>query len=369
VLSLSELVAGDIHGSISQSLVTYGQLHVTALTGLSQVLSDVQYSVEEHGMDIAAESSAPISSFSNAGQIASTKLRRTLETISSAFVDILSDVCGNSFDTGGGAIMNEYIQAAAVDEFKVSLNVSSTMDLVHGFFQLSIHSPESQVVVISLGNTLDDAIWGRCPPFARPLVQAEQLITRIISRESVSTRKLTDISTTCTAMYMTGFVWVDNQAPCLLFEAWSLDSALKFSFGAIGVFLFGISVEGVVTLKRMVRSSRFSNDQRANAILYLCVYSSQVVFGYFAMLIAMTYSVPLFLSLVLGLSAGHCFFNWRKIIDGKQKECCSNQGKAVEIDASRTTEVLIENCGTTRACCAYSDSESENSDPITILNE
>jgi len=142
VLSLSELVAGDIHGSISQSLVTYGQLHVTALTGLSQVLSDVQYSVEEHGMDIAAESSAPISSFSNAGQIASTKLRRTLETISSAFVDILSDVCGNSFDTGGGAIMNEYIQAAAVDEFKVSLNVSSTMDLVHGFFQLSIHSPE-----------------------------------------------------------------------------------------------------------------------------------------------------------------------------------------------------------------------------------
>jgi len=113
-------------------------------------------------------------------------------------------------------------------------------------------------------------------------------------------------------MFMEGFdVSYDHvKTPCviLFFKAWTLDTALKFSFGCIGVFLLGLSMEGLLVLRRRWMKYLLTLSDRAHwkykivTWLFVCL---AVGVGYLSMLVAMIYSVELFLFVIAGLATGH----------------------------------------------------------------
>ena len=53
------------------------------------------------------------------------------------------------------------------------------------------------------------------------------------------------------------------------------------------------------------------------------LFGLNLVLGYLAMLVAMTYSVELFLCVVLGLMAGHAFFNVKQPVGETIDPCCA----------------------------------------------
>ncbi|XP_023345714.1 uncharacterized protein LOC111714758 isoform X4 [Eurytemora carolleeae] len=133
-----------------------------------------------------------------------------------------------------------------------------------------------------------------------------------------------------TDMFMNGFqvTGSENQLCVILFfEAWVLDSQLKFFFGCIGVILLGIGVEGLLCVRRLLQSRKIlrfiSSPVRRGSIIVL--FGLNIAFGYMAMLVAMTYSVELFLCMVLGLVLGHAIFNTAAPVGESVDPCCASQ--------------------------------------------
>jgi len=158
-----------------------------------------------------------------------------------------------------------------------------------------------------------------------------------------------------TAMYMLGFSsGADPLDNCvvLLFRGAILDTPTKMAFASIGVFLFGMFVEMIVWQKRKHKS-----NEKIHPGLYMTLHIAQVTFGYFAMLIAMTYSAILFICIVLGLSAGHYLFNLTFLAVNAEGEeqadpCCSfmnedsiisRSGKPSTISSEGSEEIPIAN--------------------------
>ena len=111
-------------------------------------------------------------------------------------------------------------------------------------------------------------------------------------------------------MLMGGFgVAGDEDNPCviLFFDAWTLDEPWKFALGCVGVALIGVAAEALIFFRRRWRRSHAA--QAAYVFVEGCSYAGSVMLGYAAMLVAMTYSVELFLSVCLGLVLGHAAFN------------------------------------------------------------
>ena len=55
-------------------------------------------------------------------------------------------------------------------------------------------------------------------------------------------------------MLMTGFETTDNYNPCIIlfFNAWTLDTRVKFAFGCIGVAFLGFGIEALIALRRRI---------------------------------------------------------------------------------------------------------------------
>ena len=118
-----------------------------------------------------------------------------------------------------------------------------------------------------------------------------------------------------TTMFMDGFSsGTDSNEPCVafFFESWSLKSPeLVFAACLFTIFL-GMSIELCAKLRRKVRRARGGNLRRGSAMstaLTLLLYAFQVTAGYLLMLVSMTYHVPLFFSVVIGLTLGHAVFS------------------------------------------------------------
>ena len=127
----------------------------------------------------------------------------------------------------------------------------------------------------------------------------------------------------------------------------------KFAAACLGCLLLGIFTEGLSYLRRWVRSllrARRAPEQ----ILVMCfLYSVQLAFGYFCMLIAMTYQVELFVCVVVGLGAGHGIFNFKVSLPTDASSGTSASGSK-GFRASDEPEDLVD------PCCQYLAMEEDS---------
>jgi len=133
-----------------------------------------------------------------------------------------------------------------------------------------------------------------------------------------------------TDMYMQGFVTsgkAKEACVILLFNSWVLNSREKFAIGCVGVIFLGIAIEAMLCLRRLLQSGkvlrRLRGLSRRGAIIFL--FALNIASGYLAMLVAMTYSVELFICMVVGLVAGHAFFNSEAPVGESVDPCCASQ--------------------------------------------
>lgn len=148
-----------------------------------------------------------------------------------------------------------------------------------------------------------------------------------------------------TDMYMNGFqASGKSKNPCviLLFESWVLNTRIKFMFGCIGVIVLGVVIEYMLCARRMIQSNkaliRLRNPWRKMTIIFL--FGLNIGSGYLAMLVAMTYSLELFLCMVVGLVVGHAIFNSAAPVGESVDPCCASQREALIMKAGRDCEAV-----------------------------
>jgi len=163
--------------------------------------------------------------------------------------------------------------------------------------------------------------------------------TSTSSQSSISTSSQSSTTTTTkddkkfcdggTDMYMQGFSLASRKNICviLLFESWVLDTKTKFIIGCIGVVILGIAIEGLLALRRNLQSRKIllKMSSLMRRVLIILLFGVNVACGYFGMLVAMTYSVELFLCMVIGLLLGHAIFNSEAEIGESVDPCCASQ--------------------------------------------
>ncbi len=111
-----------------------------------------------------------------------------------------------------------------------------------------------------------------------------------------------------TAMYMQGFEWEGTTCVVFLFAPWVISTRAAMVGACIGTILLAILTE-IVTRHRRSLLNRITTS-RVKVFASAFLYSIQVTMGYVVMLLIMTYSGPLVLSVILGLSIGHIIINW-----------------------------------------------------------
>jgi hypothetical protein len=122
-----------------------------------------------------------------------------------------------------------------------------------------------------------------------------------------------------TTMYMNGFVWEDANCIIYLFHDWVISSRGLLVLACIGTALLGVFLETLVWIRRKYLSPKALISSKAKGSLYRKIiptalgYAIQLLFGYFLMLIVMTYSGPLVISVIVGLVSGHIIFQWHDV--------------------------------------------------------
>lgn len=124
-------------------------------------------------------------------------------------------------------------------------------------------------------------------------------------------------------MYMTGFTSVtESDVACLnlLFKDWTLDNSGKFAGGCIGTILLGVLTEWLTLVRRKTHKQMPSSAKRD--VFMIGLYGAQVTLGYFLMLLAMTYSLEIFICVLGGLIVGHGLFNLSAPPPAGTDPCC-----------------------------------------------
>eukprot|EP00928_Gymnodinium_smaydae_P031254 TRINITY_DN22999_c0_g1_i1.p1 TRINITY_DN22999_c0_g1~~TRINITY_DN22999_c0_g1_i1.p1 ORF type:complete len:595 (-),score=60.94 TRINITY_DN22999_c0_g1_i1:272-2056(-) len=136
-----------------------------------------------------------------------------------------------------------------------------------------------------------------------------------------------------TSMYMQGFTSIlrpGRACVVLLFRGWVLDDPFKFGFACIGVCCMGIITQGLLTLRSLVQTKT-----RNNRVMDSLMFGLNVVAGWAMMLIAMTYSVELFISATFGLMIGNFFLGDLSSTKILGSPCCNAVNDRAQ--AARTT--------------------------------
>lgn len=168
--------------------------------------------------------------------------------------------------------------------------------------------------------------------------------------EHVSRLAHTEDSAFCngagTDMFMQGFQASGNSKDVcviLLFPSWILDTRTKFVIACIGVIILGLVIEALLCFRRKLQKRRIfpriGGLYRRLAIVTL--FGINIASGYFAMLVAMTYSVELFICMVLGLVIGHGIFNTGAAVGESVDPCCASQAITNERNDSNNDEASI----------------------------
>lgn len=139
-------------------------------------------------------------------------------------------------------------------------------------------------------------------------------------------------------MHMEGFksIWSDNVGCVVLFNSsWVLDSRFKFLVAFFGIFIMGTMSEAILQIRRELRRKSSSPT-----LVFTGLYVAQITVGYSLMLAAMTYSIEIFLAVVLGLGTGHHFFNKEQIVTERPDPCCGDAGPEGTSTKTETTALL-----------------------------
>ena len=147
-----------------------------------------------------------------------------------------------------------------------------------------------------------------------------------------------------TSMFMDGFQWcLAGGQPCVILftERFKLDSKLKFIFGCLAVFLLGACVEGIVVTRKKVVGQDRRRIGKSKKALASVLFGTNLTVAYLIMLVAMTYSIELFFSVIFGLVVGHLV--WKNEKDAALYEspepCCITAPNSTQVTAS-----LAHNC-------------------------
>jgi hypothetical protein len=116
-------------------------------------------------------------------------------------------------------------------------------------------------------------------------------------------------------MYMSGFTWgfEDNMCLVFLFPALVLDTRGKYVVGLFVATALGVLLELLGYIRRRAAlvqpgqcppwvATRTWSAHGADVVLHV----GQLALGYCLMLLAMTYHIPIFLCVLLGLGLGQC---------------------------------------------------------------
>lgn len=128
------------------------------------------------------------------------------------------------------------------------------------------------------------------------------------------------------AMFMDGFHWSlgvksteqnqvsQNRPPqppqqCLnyLFDSWLLTSPDQFGGAMVFSFLLAIIMEAISAFRGWIIRTQSPNSSLRKYLLVI-IYALQSLLGYVIMIVAMMYSLELFISVALGLAVGHLLF-------------------------------------------------------------
>lgn len=120
---------------------------------------------------------------------------------------------------------------------------------------------------------------------------------------------------------MQGFEWEATTCIVFLFSSWVISTRVALFGACIGTILLGMLVEAIIYQRRTVMSKVYpKGGGKKKMILSAILYGAQLTFSYLVMLLVMTYSLPIFMSVVLGLVTGHVVFNWADIAVEKDDE-------------------------------------------------
>jgi copper chaperone CopZ len=139
-------------------------------------------------------------------------------------------------------------------------------------------------------------------------------------------------------MNMMGFHWIlaaDDANPCinLFFEGWTLNSAGKAWGGLVGLFLVAFLKEALTAARRVYFNKSLAAERTsgkrasvAGSAAVVLLYVLQLAVGNFIMLAVMTFSMDIFLTLMIGMGAGYAVFNLRSPPPEDTNTCCSGAG-------------------------------------------
>jgi len=180
-----------------------------------------------------------------------------------------------------------------------------------------------------------------------------------------------------TTMYMQGFVsyasgeyrtYGGSKTPeclSLFFIDWVLDTPWKFALACIGSFFLGILVESLSFVRRLVKIYVKESPEFLEISVTCFLYGCQATLGYFAMLVAMTYQVELFVSIIAGLIVGHGIFN-RKSLNSTLKSArrsVTESGYKSDVVNRITTPLNETTEFSSDPCCSFLNlEETEDND-------
>ena len=133
------------------------------------------------------------------------------------------------------------------------------------------------------------------------------------------------------SMFMQGFEWEGTTCVVYLFSSWVVTTRAALIGACFGTVAFGILVEFIIRKRRttLAKLEKGMIKMAWSASLY----AAQLTSSYLVMLIVMTYSGPLFISVIAGLVLGHVMFNWEDVVGEKgsgevnlegSTPCCQN---------------------------------------------
>ncbi|CAB9496837.1 mucin 13, cell surface associated [Seminavis robusta] len=155
----------------------------------------------------------------------------------------------------------------------------------------------------TVGGAMNTACVGMWQPQA-PNVPSQEVVVEANSNQTESDEPW------CyggTSMYMDGFNWVGSTCAIYLFPSIILETPGALVFACFFTILFGMSLEFVIQQRRV--TVRKYGPGMSRLAVSATFYGLQLTMGYAIMLVVMIYSIPLFLSVVVGIVGGHVVFS------------------------------------------------------------
>lgn len=134
-----------------------------------------------------------------------------------------------------------------------------------------------------------------CIPFMRMCAAARPVLGELCPAGAATDNAYCDGQT---VMYMGGFTAGFEGGTCIKILFWTLDSRPKYICGLIFAATLGIATELLLAFRRATLDG-------GGGPLGTVMHVVQLVLGYFLMLMAMSYHIPVFLAVISGVGIGH----------------------------------------------------------------